>query len=408
VLCGGAFGTPQLLMLSGVGPRDVLEAAGVPLRLDAPAVGAGLREHPFVCVAMLTRRSLAQTLRGEGGLPAAHRSPTGVHAWTLLRAADAPGDTVEVHAIDGGPSPPFATTQLVPDVAAAPPGADALTRAALAAYRVAVRPPLVALVDALCGYGLDLTLDEALVLGLSLGAAAAAVAAVAARWQPVASCGLGAALAAAAIFATAGGGLRRATAPIADALTQSVALGVAVLTPRSTGSVRLDPAKPRGEVVVDNALLRDAGDFAALRAGAAAASAMLGAMPARYLGMEVTPGPVHKPLAFVRQVLGVLGLMPATGADAWGEEGGGGSILGLRSSAALDRFLRLHVQPFYHACGTCACGEAVDADFRVAGVAGLRAADASVFPSIPRAPTAAPAMMLGVLAARKLAAGVPS
>ena len=45
VMAAGAIGTPQLLQLSGVGPRAVLEAAGVPLRLDRPGVGANLQDH---------------------------------------------------------------------------------------------------------------------------------------------------------------------------------------------------------------------------------------------------------------------------------------------------------------------------------------------------------------------------
>lgn len=45
VLCGGAIGSPQVLMLSGVGPRADLEAAGVSCRLDAPDVGKHLKDH---------------------------------------------------------------------------------------------------------------------------------------------------------------------------------------------------------------------------------------------------------------------------------------------------------------------------------------------------------------------------
>ncbi|KAK8128147.1 hypothetical protein PG984_009255 [Apiospora sp. TS-2023a] len=46
ILAAGAISTPKLLQLSGVGPRAVLKAAGVPLRLDLPAVGANFQDHP--------------------------------------------------------------------------------------------------------------------------------------------------------------------------------------------------------------------------------------------------------------------------------------------------------------------------------------------------------------------------
>jgi choline dehydrogenase len=39
VLCAGAFGTPHLLMLSGIGPAQHLRAHGVEMVLDAPGVG---------------------------------------------------------------------------------------------------------------------------------------------------------------------------------------------------------------------------------------------------------------------------------------------------------------------------------------------------------------------------------
>ncbi len=45
ILSGGAVGSPQVLMLSGVGPRDELEAAGVTCVLDAPEVGKHLKDH---------------------------------------------------------------------------------------------------------------------------------------------------------------------------------------------------------------------------------------------------------------------------------------------------------------------------------------------------------------------------
>ncbi|PXX01620.1 GMC family oxidoreductase [Mycolicibacterium moriokaense] len=45
ILCAGSLATPKLLQLSGIGPRDVLTAARVDVRVDSPRVGEGLHEH---------------------------------------------------------------------------------------------------------------------------------------------------------------------------------------------------------------------------------------------------------------------------------------------------------------------------------------------------------------------------
>ena len=45
ILAAGAFGTPQLLMCSGIGPGDGLRALGVPVLYDAPEVGRNLMDH---------------------------------------------------------------------------------------------------------------------------------------------------------------------------------------------------------------------------------------------------------------------------------------------------------------------------------------------------------------------------
>ena len=45
VLCGGAVNTPQLLLLSGIGPADELRALGVDVVVDSPGVGRGLQDH---------------------------------------------------------------------------------------------------------------------------------------------------------------------------------------------------------------------------------------------------------------------------------------------------------------------------------------------------------------------------
>jgi choline dehydrogenase len=45
ILAGGAFNTPQLLMLSGIGPRNVLERWGIGVRVDLPGVGRNLQDR---------------------------------------------------------------------------------------------------------------------------------------------------------------------------------------------------------------------------------------------------------------------------------------------------------------------------------------------------------------------------
>ena len=50
VLCGGAFNTPQLLMLSGIGPRETLERYGIEVRKELPGVGKNLQDRYEVSV----------------------------------------------------------------------------------------------------------------------------------------------------------------------------------------------------------------------------------------------------------------------------------------------------------------------------------------------------------------------
>jgi choline dehydrogenase-like flavoprotein len=48
ILSAGAIGSPQLLLVSGIGPADQLRSVGVPVAHDLPGVGENLHDHPYV------------------------------------------------------------------------------------------------------------------------------------------------------------------------------------------------------------------------------------------------------------------------------------------------------------------------------------------------------------------------
>jgi choline dehydrogenase len=48
LLAGGAVNSPQLLMLSGIGPADHVRGLGIDVVADSPGVGANLQDHPIV------------------------------------------------------------------------------------------------------------------------------------------------------------------------------------------------------------------------------------------------------------------------------------------------------------------------------------------------------------------------
>ncbi len=73
----------------------------------------------------------------------------------------------------------------------------------------------------------------------------------------------------------------------------------------------------------------------------------------------------------------------------------------VQSDAALNDFIRDHVESAYHPCGTCKMGRAddpmavVDPTCRVIGVDGLRVADSSIFPQITNGNLNGPSIMVG-------------
>ncbi len=67
IISGGAFGSPQLLQLSGIGPGDLLSDMGIPVQRDLPGVGSHLRDHfntylSYRCARPVTMNDLAISL----------------------------------------------------------------------------------------------------------------------------------------------------------------------------------------------------------------------------------------------------------------------------------------------------------------------------------------------------------
>ncbi len=70
VLCGGAINSPQLLMLSGIGPAEHLREHGIEVVQDLPGVGGNLHDHPDIAIVQACRQpvSLHDTLSTLGKL----------------------------------------------------------------------------------------------------------------------------------------------------------------------------------------------------------------------------------------------------------------------------------------------------------------------------------------------------
>ena len=84
ILCGGAFNTPQLLQLSGVGDTEHLEALGVRVVHDLAGVGENLQDHLEVYV----QHAAAQPVSMQPALKKWRRPLIGLE-WLLFRAGPA-------------------------------------------------------------------------------------------------------------------------------------------------------------------------------------------------------------------------------------------------------------------------------------------------------------------------------
>ncbi|THF96381.1 hypothetical protein TEA_026373 [Camellia sinensis var. sinensis] len=69
ILSAGALGSPQLLMLSGIGPKQHLMAHGIKVLVDRPMVGQGMADNPMNALFIPTLRPLEVSLIQVVGIP---------------------------------------------------------------------------------------------------------------------------------------------------------------------------------------------------------------------------------------------------------------------------------------------------------------------------------------------------
>ena len=75
VLCGGVYNTPQLLKLSGIGPRTELEAFQIPVRIDLPGVGTNLQDRYEIGVISEAKEDFELLKDLAMGIPAPGEQP---------------------------------------------------------------------------------------------------------------------------------------------------------------------------------------------------------------------------------------------------------------------------------------------------------------------------------------------
>jgi len=184
-------------------------------------------------------------------------------------------------------------------------------------------------------------------------------------------------------------------------------LGIFVLKPYSKGSVELFSADPNVAPRVRFNLLDDRRDFERMVEGVRMALEILSEEEIVRVRNEVLlpDGRIAAGLAKRTAWNGIQAwlIAKALSVDPLRRVLLAKRSLDLRSMAqddnAIRRYIRRYAQAVYHPCGSCRMGSAEDPEAvvdpvgRVIGVSGLRVADASIFPTIPRGQTHFPVLM---------------
>ncbi|KZV65879.1 GMC oxidoreductase [Peniophora sp. CONT] len=290
ILCAGAIGSPQILMLSGIGPQNHLTEKGIATVHDLPAVGSNLQDHL--------------------GLPV---------MWEI-------------------------------------PMRDSLERM-VASPSVAIKELLKYLVAGHGLFALSFLQTSLFVPSKLLNDRSEVVA----NSDPVLDASLPENVPDIEIMPVAYN-CNDVDIPGKGAFS----LMIALLQPKSTGSVRLANRNPRARPDVELGYLTNPADYEVLR---------------KAIKLALRLGEEMRRLGYPLKKLSV----PASESDT-----------------DLDAFVRECLRTSYHYTSTCRMGPAngsraavVDAELRVHGVVGLRVADCSVFPDILATHTMAPAVLVG-------------
>jgi choline dehydrogenase len=95
VLAAGAYGSPPVLLRSGIGPADALRALGIDVVADLPGVGRELADHPCVHVRLTASDELAAMLADDD----ARGILTHVQAKLKAASSHCPAGTFDLHVL---------------------------------------------------------------------------------------------------------------------------------------------------------------------------------------------------------------------------------------------------------------------------------------------------------------------
>jgi 5-(hydroxymethyl)furfural/furfural oxidase len=202
------------------------------------------------------------------------------------------------------------------------------------------------------------------------------------------------------------------------------AMIVCVYKPYSRGTLRIASADSRAEARIELNLLSDERDLARLLQGVGIAAELLAHPAVRKVVSDTFPARYTPRIRSWNRRLALNGVLAAAGACLMDGPGALRRWLlanyvspGPSLDAIVDDAQRLKewvtggVIPFFHPSGTCRMGDAndrdsvVDPEGCVIGMEGLRVADASIMPTVPRGNTNLPVIMIAEKLADVLKAG---